>query len=278
MIIKTVPSNVTDHGGLAGLSDDDHSIYALLLGRSGGQVLIGGTASGDDLTLNSTSNATKGSIFIGASSEYDDVSHLLGIGLTPTFTYDGVREGSNNIMQLTTYHTVTSGVGINFRRSRGTVASATALIDGDTVGILRAIAHRGSGTFTTIGNINYIVEGIDGSNNYGCRIILKTAGSDGTVLPRFVTRNTGQTRIMGGSDDAVTLAMLDVEQDDTAGALPVLKLDQADISEEMIEFATTIGTGNAIEAIAAKSLTTTHFIKITIPGALTRYIPCGTIA
>jgi hypothetical protein len=53
-----------DHGALGGLSDDDHSQYALLAGRSGGQTLQGGTASGDDLTLESTSNATKGTIII----------------------------------------------------------------------------------------------------------------------------------------------------------------------------------------------------------------------
>lgn len=56
-----------DHGLLAGLADDDHTQYALLAGRSGGQVLKGGTASGDDLTLWSTNNATKGQIFIGSS-------------------------------------------------------------------------------------------------------------------------------------------------------------------------------------------------------------------
>jgi len=46
----------------------------------------------------------------------------------------------------------------------------------------------------------------------------------------------------------------------------------------MIEFIGTIGTGNAIEAVAAKTLTVTHFIKVTIPGGLTRYFEVGTIA
>ena len=73
-------------------------------------------------------------------------------------------------------------------------------------------------------------------------------------------------------------AKLHVDQPSTTAAIPVLTLDQADISEEMIEFITTIGTGNAIEAVGAKSLTTTHFIKVTIPGGLTRYFPVGTIA
>jgi hypothetical protein len=61
-------------------------------------------------------------------------------------------------------------------------------------------------------------------------------------------------------------------------AQPVLYLDQGDVSEEMIQFETTIGVGNAIEAVGGKTLTVTHFIKVTIPGPLTRYIPCGTIA
>lgn len=51
-----------DHGNLAGLTDDDHTQYALLAGRSGGQTLIGGTAASNDLTLQATSNATKGQI------------------------------------------------------------------------------------------------------------------------------------------------------------------------------------------------------------------------
>ena len=84
-----------------------------------------------------------------------------------------------------------------------------------------------------------------------------------TVAPGFTLDVTGDAK---------------VDQSSTTGAKPVLTLDQADISEEMVEFVTTIGTGNAIEAIGAKTLTTTHFIKVTIPGGLTRYIPVGTIA
>jgi hypothetical protein len=54
---------VTAHNELTGLSNDDHAIYALLAGRSGGQVFIGGTASGNDLELRSTSHTTKGRVF-----------------------------------------------------------------------------------------------------------------------------------------------------------------------------------------------------------------------
>jgi hypothetical protein len=62
---KTLPTaGVTDHGALTGLSDDDHSIYALLAGRASGQNIIGGTGSGDNLGLKSTSHGTTGYILV----------------------------------------------------------------------------------------------------------------------------------------------------------------------------------------------------------------------
>ena len=62
---------MADHGHLQGLLDDDHGIYALLAGRSGGQTLKGGTGSAENLTLNSTAHATKGSVYLGSSSLFD---------------------------------------------------------------------------------------------------------------------------------------------------------------------------------------------------------------
>ena len=59
-----LPAGV-DHNSLANLTTGDyHTQYALLTGRSGGQTLIGGTASGDDLTLQTTSDVTKGSYIL----------------------------------------------------------------------------------------------------------------------------------------------------------------------------------------------------------------------
>ena len=51
-----------------------------------------------------------------------------------------------------------------------------------------------------------------------------------------------------------------------AAAVPVLTLVQNDVDQDMIEFVSTIGEGNAIEAVGVKTLTTTHFIKVTLPG------------
>lgn len=88
--------------------------------------------------------------------------------------------------------------------------------------------------------------------------------------------NAGTDRV--GFGLAAPLGKVDIDQNNATGAIPALKLNQDDLSEEFIEFAGTIAVGNPIEAIGAKTLTTTHFLKVTITGGLTRYIPIGTIA
>lgn len=83
-----------DHNSLSNLTVGDvHTQYAFLAGRSGGQLLIGGTASGNSLTLRSTSNATKGKILFGTSA-YDEVNNRLGIGTTtPTVGFEALNNG-----------------------------------------------------------------------------------------------------------------------------------------------------------------------------------------
>lgn len=60
--------------------------YAVLAGRSGGQTLKGGTGSGQNLTLESTANATKGKIAFGTSA-YNEALQRLGIGTTSPTAY-----------------------------------------------------------------------------------------------------------------------------------------------------------------------------------------------
>ena len=87
---RIAQSNVTqhqgaiDHGSIAGLGDDDHTHYALLAGRSGGQILVGGTAASNNLTLSSTSNATKGNIIAS-----DELLIPLGIVGKPGLSFSG---------------------------------------------------------------------------------------------------------------------------------------------------------------------------------------------
>jgi hypothetical protein len=142
---------------------------------------------------------------------------------------------------------------------------------------------KGVGRFVRSDGANYAEIGAEG----GILTLQSTNPTSATFQQTaFVQENNATTRETMridtngdvGIGTASPSAQLHVDQASTTAAQPVLYLDQADVSEEMMEFNTTIGVGNAIEAVGAKTLTTTHFIKVTLPGALTRYIPVGTIA
>jgi len=100
----------------------------------------------------------------------------------------------------------------------------------------------------------------------------------------FVSANTGSgSTDVGVYAEGSTLAIDAVgsstlTQSNASAALPVLTLDQVDVSEEYVSFLGTVGTGNSLEAVAAKTLTPTHFVKVKVEGGLTRYFEVGTIA
>lgn len=99
-------------------------------------------------------------------------------------------------------------------------------------------------------------------------IVLSVNNSTKNALPLLVTSNVA----------SATREVAMFVQDSTTGANEVLSLQQDDLDQPFIDFVTTIGVGNAIEAVGAKTLTTTHFIMVKIPGGLARYFPVGTIA
>lgn len=109
------------------------------------------------------------------------------------------------------------------------------------------------------------------TNQIGLKVALLSAGTNnyGVIV---------QGNNPSGFGRNVPTAMIDVDQSDTVGAMPVAKFDQADLDQPFFEFATTIGVGNAIEAVGAKTLTVTHFLMVEIPGGLIRYQALGTIA
>lgn len=74
---------VSDHGALTGLTDDDHTQYPLLTGRSTGQTLYGGITNSGILTLNSTTDSAKGRIDLGAGVlSVNELTSRVGIGTT----------------------------------------------------------------------------------------------------------------------------------------------------------------------------------------------------
>lgn len=65
-----LPAGVS-HNSLANLTTGDaHTQYALLAGRSGGQTISGGTAASNNLTLDSTTNGTKGSVRLNSRLDF----------------------------------------------------------------------------------------------------------------------------------------------------------------------------------------------------------------
>lgn len=139
--ITMIPTSGIDHGGLTGLGDDDHAQYALLAGRSGGQSLVGGTASGNNLTLSSTAHATKGKVILGSASAYDQVNDRLGLGTTsPSVTFHVAGSDANGVRTLlanaqggadiSTYATGTTAYSISGWADAGVIESGTGASGG----------------------------------------------------------------------------------------------------------------------------------------------------
>jgi hypothetical protein len=107
------------HNNLSGLTTGDpHTQYALLAGRSGGQTLIGGTASSNNLLLRSTSDSTKGyislgdtpdtKVILGGTSMPADTTASFGVNSNRTFSAAGSRMGSD-FRAVPTFNTTNGG-------------------------------------------------------------------------------------------------------------------------------------------------------------------------
>lgn len=89
-------AGASDHGSLTGLGDDDHLQYPLSAGRSSGQSLTGGTASAEQLTLESTSHATKGGVRI-AASDFMEIPEIAAPG-TPSSGFGRLYSKSGGLL------------------------------------------------------------------------------------------------------------------------------------------------------------------------------------
>ena len=172
----------------------------LSTGVSGGQSVIGGTASGNNLTLSSTSDGTKGKILFGTSA-YDEVNNRLGVGntvpLAPIHVGNRNDSNSSDAQILISREVDDTGTGnghgfsdsSNFTRS-GSVAynSFDARIDVNGTsnfdhvsGFQAGIVYGGSGTMTNLYGLN-IAQAINSgtiTNVYGIKII--DASGTGTI-------------------------------------------------------------------------------------------------
>ncbi len=92
--LASVPDTEIAHSSVSGLTTGDagHTQFALLAGRAGGQTLRGGASAGEHLTLESTSNASKGNLVTmdtlrpGADATYSGGWQGVDLGLD-TYRY-----------------------------------------------------------------------------------------------------------------------------------------------------------------------------------------------
>jgi hypothetical protein len=89
----------------------------------------------------------------------------------------------------------------------------------------------------------------------------------GAAIPLILQSNGGNV----GIGTTAPTAKTHIDQSSTTGAIPVLTLDQADLSEEFIEFVGTVGAGNSIDTAAIG----TYYgkVRVTVAGVGYKYIP-----
>jgi len=108
---------VIPHSSLSGLNNDDHINYAWLPGRNGGQILNGGDQPNDNLRLRSTTDGTKGNVYIDDTAWVDNdlyTKRLLGLGYYIGIILDrfhavknngwNIVQGLTNITEITSYN------------------------------------------------------------------------------------------------------------------------------------------------------------------------------
>jgi hypothetical protein len=180
------PSNI-DHSLLENLTTGDpHTQYAYLNGRSGGQTLIGGTDSGDNLTLKGTSAAIKGAVVCNDTFVVGDTS-------SPIFKVNDVSQQASFSGDLSVGGDITDAGNGHFQNGlycnvavnsfqhyhAGSVATtaggnASAMVYWGSAGAIQENFGSGAPTISMPkGSIYYRTDGTDYTN----RIYVNTNGT-----------------------------------------------------------------------------------------------------
>jgi len=115
-----LPAGV-DHNSTANLTVGDvHTQYAFLGGRVSGQTLTGGTAASNNLVLRSTTNATKGFVYVDETTS--STSRSTGAMVIGNGTAGGLGVGGRiHTGGLTTHSTINAGANQSYNIGSSTV-------------------------------------------------------------------------------------------------------------------------------------------------------------
>ena len=180
-----------------GLTRTTNTITAnLSTGVSGGQSVIGGTASGNNLTLSSTSNATKGKILFGTSG-YDEVNNRLGIGTTVPPTQMAIVNAGIAVLNGGSFSDST----LQLRHNNENIGRATAIEFSFGNGNNSYVGSRIVGETASAGGGNLHFQ--TGSGSYGTyttkMIVLKNGNVGiGTTTPGNLLSIVGNSSTPGG--------------------------------------------------------------------------------
>lgn len=115
----------------------------LSVGVNNGQSAIGGARASENLTLSSTSNATKGKVILGSLSAYDEANDRLGIGTTsPITALHVVRDAiAGSFFRM---DALNGAPVLQTYRLNGTISLPTGTVSGNIIGLWSMRGHDGT--------------------------------------------------------------------------------------------------------------------------------------
>ena len=134
-----------------------------------------------------------------------NASGSVGIGTpSPTQLLD-ITADSTAITQLSRYSTDTSSAAALIRKSRGTLAAPTIVVDGDTAGVIDFQGYDGA-AFQSLAQISAAVDGTLGANDTPGRLVISTTPDGSTTGIERVRVNNAGNVIIGSGEASGTVA------------------------------------------------------------------------
>lgn len=234
-----------------------------------------GGASNDDLVIRgvdgvgiTTSDGSSDAVYINSSGQ-------VKIGNVTSAPNDILDVGGSNgaviagdfgslIARRTTSNTAASA--FQFQKARG----SSIVQDGDLLGTILFRGYDGAG-YDDSAAIRAEVDGTPalGTDMPG-RLVFLTSPDGSATLTEAMRIDSSQNVGIGTASPG---AKLHVDQSSATGAIPVLTMDQADVSEPIFEILSTEGAGNAIDETGSEgSKTFVGYAKVKINGSSDRFI------